>query len=619
MSAAALLWSAPISLSAASEGGAVHRIRQIMVTPDRSVSLELDGAAYMLFSNYFDLYPIEVSGDLSHWDSLTTLVRTNRATNAFMAVDAAAPSFARRFYRTATNHLYTAQAKPSGPYAVGRTTRMLNDSSRTNRYNIPTNSAFMLTIWYPAEPSAGVLPAAYIDRLLAAPLAEPRVGSSGDNSNRLAQFRSFAVPDAPLLRTQSTYPVVIYSHGYTFHRQENSEKLEELASHGFVAVAMDHIDCRTSVFPGGTAVRGIFSDNVTVLEVSTAVIGRLADDRFVVEELSRLNANDPLLAGSLDLNRLGAMGWSLGNSDLGEAARTDERFKALAVLEGYLQGADTLRQEGLGRPLLAMYSEVSSEPILFNKATRDAYFFQVSRTDHFAFKDLTEEYLATNSIRRGAAALRASVVSFFSRYLKNQDDHLLDDPVAVYPEIINFRTKALYITTHPQSRNSVRGANVTLTVVGTSALGPITYQWRLADADLNGSTNASLSITNAQPANNGSYTVVLTDGVSTRTSRAAILNVGDPPVITQPPQGQTVPVGETATFTVNVTGTSPFGFQWRKGSTPLTNFVQNETTSTFTLTNVRTNDAGNYRVVVTNAFNVMGVASPLVPLAVTVP
>jgi hypothetical protein len=289
------------------------------------------------------------------------------------------------------------------------------------------------------------------------------------------------------------------------------------------------------------------------------------------------------------------------------------------VLEGYLQGADTLRQEGLGKPLLAMYSEASSEPILFNKATRDAYFFQVSRTDHFAFKDLTEEYLATNSIRRGAAALRACVVSFFSRYLKSEDDRLLDDPVAVYPEIINFRTKALYIVTHPQNRNVVRGANVTLTVSATSALGPITYQWRLAGADLNGSTNASLTITNAQPANNGSYTVVLTDGVSTLTSRPAILNVGDPPVITQQPQSQTVPVGGTATFSVTVTGTPPFGFQWRKGSTPLTNFFQIEPSSTFTLTNVRTNDAGDYRVIVTNAFNTVGVASLLVPLVVTAP
>ncbi|MBI2947528.1 MAG: hypothetical protein HYY23_07770 [Verrucomicrobia bacterium] len=43
-------------------------------------------------------------------------------------------------------------------------------------------------------------------------------------------------------------------------------------------------------------------------------------------ELTRLNSDDALLAGRLDLTRLGGMGWSLGNSDMGEVARIDERF-----------------------------------------------------------------------------------------------------------------------------------------------------------------------------------------------------------------------------------------------------------------------------------------------------
>ena len=71
---------------------------------------------------------------------------------------------------------------------------------------------------------------------------------------------------------------------------------------------------------------------------------------------------------------------------------------------------------------------------------------------------------------------------------------------------------------------------------------------------------------------------------------------------------------------VTVTGTPPFGFSWHKVSAVLTNIVQNETTSTFTLLNVRTNDAGNYFVVVTNAFKMTpGVASPPMPLTVTAP
>jgi len=35
----------------------------------------------------------------------------------------------------------------------------------------------------------------------------------------------------------------------------------------------------------------------------------------------------------------------------------------------------------------------------------------------------------------------ACIVSFFDKYLKGEDNHLLDNPAAVYTNIINFRSK----------------------------------------------------------------------------------------------------------------------------------------------------------------------------------
>lgn len=424
----------------------VHRFGAITSHSDRTISLELLGGSPPTFLSYFDLYPLETSTNLVDWTPLPTLVRTNLATNALVYLDADASGFGHRFYRMPTNQLFTALAKPSGPFAVGRTTRMLTDTSRTNRYLIATNSSFMITIWYPAEPTPGVLPGAYIDPQLATPLAEPHVGSSGDVASRLAGFFAFSLPDIPVALAGSPYPVVIYSHGYTFHRQENSEKLEELASHGFVAVAMDHIDCRTTVYPDGTAVRGNFIDPPPEAELNTAVAGRLADDRFVLEALAQLNTSDVLLAGRLDLNRLGALGWSLGNSDLGALAQTDIRFKGIVMLEGYLQGApglfDQLLQQGLRLPLLGMYRENLGLAPLFDQAisnaTQDTYFSLLHVTSHFAFKDLTEANLATDSVRSGAAAIRACTLSFFNKYLKGQDDHLLDNPTNQFPVLFNY-------------------------------------------------------------------------------------------------------------------------------------------------------------------------------------
>lgn len=181
-------------------------------------------------------------------------------------------------------------------------------------------------------------------------------------------------------------------------------------------------------------------------------------------------------------------------------------------------------------------------------------------------------------------------------------------------------TEMLTLQAQPRSAFAARASRVTFSVTASSPSPPIAYQWHFNGANIAGATTSSFTITNAQSVHEGSYSVTVSDSAETILSRPASLVVGDPPVITQPPVAQAVLVGGNAIFSVSVTGTPPFGFSWRKTSAVLTNVVQSEATSTFTLFNVSTADAGNYRVVVTNAFNMSpGVASPLTPLTVTGP
>jgi len=58
-----------------------------------------------------------------------------------------------------------------------------------------------------------------------------------------------------------------------------------------------------------------------------------------------------------------------------------------------------------------------------------------------------------------------------------------------------------------------------------------------------------------------------------------------------------VSVGGNATFSVTATGTAPLTYQWFFGSTAVTD----ATNATLTLSNVQTNQAGSYSVVITNA------------------
>ena len=75
------------------------------------------------------------------------------------------------------------------------------------------------------------------------------------------------------------------------------------------------------------------------------------------------------------------------------------------------------------------------------------------------------------------------------------------------------------------------------------------------------------------------------------------------PVITAPPQSLTVCAGQSATFTVAVTGTTPLSYQWRKGGIPLSNGgnTSGSTTPNLTIAPVSSSDNGSqYTVVVTN-------------------
>ncbi|MHB8519340.1 MAG: LamG-like jellyroll fold domain-containing protein [Limisphaerales bacterium] len=149
----------------------------------------------------------------------------------------------------------------------------------------------------------------------------------------------------------------------------------------------------------------------------------------------------------------------------------------------------------------------------------------------------------------------------------------------------------------PQSQNAVFGAGVTFTVsAGGSA--PLTYQWTFNGNDLPGATNATLTLTNLQDAQAGTYGVRISNALGTVTSVPVTLAVAaaSPPSITLQPQSQTVDAGADVTLTVGVNGTAPFSYQWLFNTTP----VPGATNASLFLRNVQAAEAGTYAVNITN-------------------
>jgi len=87
------------------------------------------------------------------------------------------------------------------------------------------------------------------------------------------------------------------------------------------------------------------------------------------------------------------------------------------------------------------------------------------------------------------------------------------------------------ITSSPANLGVTNGSRVVFTAeaVGTA---PLKYQWRRNGATLAGATNATFTINNAQAANAGTYTLVITNLYGSATSDPARLQVAAPFSIT---------------------------------------------------------------------------------------
>jgi uncharacterized delta-60 repeat protein len=174
---------------------------------------------------------------------------------------------------------------------------------------------------------------------------------------------------------------------------------------------------------------------------------------------------------------------------------------------------------------------------------------------------------------------------------------------------LNGTVTPLALLTSPQPQTVNAGAKVTFAAAatGTSKVG---YQWQRNGVNLTGETNATLVFNSAQPANNGDYTVVVSNRSGSQTSRVATLVVLAAPEILSFAGGGKLGLGNTLLLGVNAGGVAPLAYQWRRNGAPLAG----ATAASYTNRAVALGDAGSYDVVVGNSLGSVTSA----PVAVTV-
>lgn len=187
---------------------------------------------------------------------------------------------------------YAPELAAFGPYAIGVRTIYVTDPNRIDIVNtkeggpaVRADRTLTLEVWYPARLAPGQQPG-----------GRQRVITHDPDITAVLYGR--AVRDAAPATDAGAFPLVIVSHGYPGNRYLLSHLGENLASKGFVVVAIDHKD-------------STYDDQQTF---ASTLYNRPFDQLFVLNEIARLGkpGSDSFLAGIVDDSRTGLVGYSMG-------------------------------------------------------------------------------------------------------------------------------------------------------------------------------------------------------------------------------------------------------------------------------------------------------------------
>ncbi|WP_343979399.1 alpha/beta hydrolase [Kribbella koreensis] len=329
----------------------------------------------------------------------STIALTTSATALAATMPAATAARAASTSTSPSPDLTLRLPAPTGPHRLGVRTIHLIDRGRVDPWNGSPDRDLMLTVFYPARSTRGYRRAPQ----MTARAAESFKGFAAyyhhlpagvDWSATLTHSYADA-PPAPGSR-----PVLLYSPGGTDPRTLGTGLAEDLASHGYVVVTIDHPGETSEVDIPGSELRTIQIPPTTPTDpvLSRLMMStRFTDVRSVLSQLKTLGL-------PLDLRRIGIYGHSAGGSTAAQGLYENRAIKSAVNLEGYLDFLPL--QPGEPDELYPIAQHGSDRPLLLagTDGFRDARFdsswsallghrgpvrrTEVAHANHWVFTDL---------------------------------------------------------------------------------------------------------------------------------------------------------------------------------------------------------------------------------------
>ncbi len=367
-------------------------------------------------------------------------------------------------------HIFAGDAR--GPFQTGTFEELWIDRQRSEPDTAdPTNRRhLMVQVWYPAVFKGDPQRAPYS-------LHRELYPNDADEAwlDAAGAVRTTSVEQARLAPAPARFPVLIYNPGALHPHFSATFQTEFLASHGYVVVAVGHTGInRIERFPDRyeykPTVKAGNTDNPAdssrsemerfqqeVAHIATVLMPvQVQDICFVLDQLGKMDeTRGNRFYHRLDLDAVGALGWSLGGALSLQASHDEPRIKAAANLDGWLY-AD-VADSGTHRPVLVMHgdaefarrpqdSAANRELNLVGNSLRwkmlartdaDWYDLTLRHTPHLYFSDrsLLEPADPQNLYPRLAHdIMNAYTLEFFDKYLRHRTDAPLLSGEASYPD-----------------------------------------------------------------------------------------------------------------------------------------------------------------------------------------
>lgn len=388
---------------------------------------------------------------------------------------------------------------PSGPFAVGTVDFDLTDQSRRGVLDAPEDAPRRLAIraWYPAAASSETVRPYFTDweARAQAPSVARNWGLPFFALSHLRNAAVHGVENAPVAKTQETFPVIIYSHGYWGWAGQNTALMEELASRGYIVFSIGHPydagairfddgeiietsplkaasetpdpamvafwtadthDERLAAFPG-------FRDAFDRHRVMQSHRAWMADTLFLIETLQNGSAPEKaaFVAARADAGRLGVGGMSFGGQIAVSACRRAPSCKAAVNFDGGVFDWELIDADAR-TPVLMMHSDwvayragadapdpdfhlndYAYETFETAGLNKDIFRMRVENIRHLGFTDLPlivrrplrDKAFGSIGGEEAALIMNDFAGGFFDRYVKGENNGFPETAYAKHPAV----------------------------------------------------------------------------------------------------------------------------------------------------------------------------------------